>query len=92
MLSNTVRLERAERAAQIEREREAAQIKAQCAAMSDEELDAVIGDLVGDWEAAHGPVEPRDFASLFHGLDRAEWDARMASLSDLDFVAWRKHD
>ncbi len=92
MPSSTARLNKAERAAEARRDKQKDAWNAKIKAMSDEELDEAIGDIVGGWEAAHGPVEPQDFSPALVGLDAAARDKFFASLSDRDFVAWCKRD
>lgn len=96
MPSHTARLNKAERAAQARKDKQKDAWDAKIKAMSDAELDELIGDIardiVGRWEAAHGPVEPQDFSLTLVGLDAAARDKFFASLPDRDFVAWRKHD
>lgn len=92
MSSNTARLNKAERADLARKAREEAALDAKIKAMSDAELDELIGDIARDLEVAHGPVEPQDFSPALVGLDDAARDKFFASLPARDFVAWRKHD
>ena len=62
MPSSTARLNKAERAAQARKDKQKDAWDAKIKAMSDAELGELIGDIVRDLEAAHGPVEPQDFS------------------------------
>lgn len=92
MPSSTARLNKAERAAEARKAREEAALDAKIKAMSDAELDEAIGDIVGEWESAYGPIEPQDFGPALVGLGEAARHKFFASLPDRDLVAWCKHD